>query len=77
VKDGMRKAVADRQNTLIDLVHAIREYRRLADSTPLTLPGADYAHAIQELNKVIERAEALCSNDSPSDAIQNPLAPPH
>jgi hypothetical protein len=74
VKDGVRKAVADRQNALIDLVHAVREYWRLADSTPLTLQGADYVLAVQELNKVIERAEALCSNDFPSDAMQNPLA---
>jgi hypothetical protein len=37
VKDGVRKAVAERQNALANLVHAIREYRRLADSTPLTL----------------------------------------
>jgi hypothetical protein len=37
VKDGVRGAVLDRQNALTDLVHAIREYRRLADSTPLTL----------------------------------------
>src|SRR5271166_1583670 len=66
VKDGVRKAVSDRQNALTDLVHAIREYRRLADSTPLTLQGAVYAKAVQELNKAIERA----------DAMQNPLAPP-
>jgi hypothetical protein len=69
VKDGVRKAVAD-------LVHAIQEYRRLADSTPLTLQGADYALAGQELNKSIERAETLCSNNFPSDAMRNPLAPP-
>src|SRR6478736_4062141 len=43
VKDGVRKAVADRQNALTDLIHAVREYRRLADGTPLTLQGADYA----------------------------------
>jgi hypothetical protein len=74
VKDGVRKAVSDRQNALADLVHAIREYRNLADSTPLTLQGADYANAVQELNKAIDRAEALCSNDFPSDAMQNPLS---
>ena len=44
---------------LADLVHAIREYRRLAETTPLTLQGSDYAHAVQELNKVIDRANAL------------------
>jgi hypothetical protein len=37
VKDGVRKAVSDRQNALTDLVHAIQKYRKLADSTPLTL----------------------------------------
>jgi hypothetical protein len=57
VKDGVRKAVAERQNALTDLVHAVREYRRLADSTPLTFQGVDYAHAVQELNKAIDRAE--------------------
>jgi hypothetical protein len=40
VKDGVRKTVLDRQNALIDLVHAIREYWKLADSTPLTLQGS-------------------------------------
>jgi hypothetical protein len=59
VKDGVRKAIQDRQIVLTDLVHAIREYRKLADITPLTLQGADYAHAVQELNKAIDRAEAL------------------
>ena len=74
VKDGVHKAVLDRQNALTDLVHAIREYRKLADSTPLTRRGVDYAHAVQELNKAIDRAEALCSNDFPSDAMRNPLS---
>jgi hypothetical protein len=54
-----------------------RGYRRLAESTPLTLQNSDYAHAVHELNKAIDRAEALCSNDFPSDAMQNPLSPPH
>jgi hypothetical protein len=36
VKDGVRKALKDRQNALVDLVHAIREYRKLADKKPLT-----------------------------------------
>ena len=31
VKDGVRKAVRDRQLALTELVHAIREYRKLAD----------------------------------------------
>jgi hypothetical protein len=68
VKDGVHKAVLNRQIALSDLVHAIREYRLLADNTPLMLQGADYAHAIQELNEAIDRAESLCSNDFPSDA---------
>ena len=50
VKDGVRKAVRERQAALADLVHAIREYRKIADSKPLTLQGSDYAHAVQELN---------------------------
>jgi hypothetical protein len=59
VKDGVRRALGDRQLALTDLVHAIHEYRKIAESKPLTLQGADYAHAIQELNKAIDRAEAL------------------
>jgi hypothetical protein len=61
VKDGVRKAVKDRQIVLTDLVHAIREYRKLADQKPLTLQGSDYAHAVQELNKAIDRAEGMLS----------------
>ena len=34
VKDGVRKAVAERQNALNNLVHAIREYRRIATAPP-------------------------------------------
>src|SRR6476659_5784358 len=59
VKDGVRKAIQDRQIVLADLVHAVREYRRLAETTPLTLQGSDYAQAVLELNKVIDRANAL------------------
>jgi hypothetical protein len=33
VKDGVRKAIQDRQIVLTDLVHAVREYRRLAETT--------------------------------------------
>lgn len=58
VKDGVRKALKDRQNALTDLVHAIRECRRLADK-PLTLQGSEHAHAVQELNKAIDRAEGF------------------
>lgn len=59
VKEGVRKAIGDRQVALEGLVHAIREYRKLAESKPLTLQGSDYAHAVQELNKAIDRAESL------------------
>jgi hypothetical protein len=34
-------------------------YRKLADTTPLTLQGSDYAYAVQELNKAISQAESL------------------
>lgn len=59
VKDGVRKAIRDRQIALTDLVHAIREYRKLEDQKPLTLQGSEYAQAIEELNKAIDRAEGL------------------
>ena len=59
VKDGVRKAIADRKIVLSDLVHAIKEYRQLAEQKPLTLQGSKYADAVQELNKAIDRAEAL------------------
>jgi hypothetical protein len=59
VKDGVRKAIKDRQTALGDLVHAVQEYRKLADQKPLTLQGSDYAHAVLELNKAIDRAEGL------------------
>ena len=59
VKDGVKKAVRDRQLALTELVHAIRQFRKIADSKPLTLQGSDYAHAVLELNKKIDRAEGL------------------
>ncbi len=58
-KDGVRKAIRDRQTALTDLVHAIREYRKIAESKPLTLQGSDYAHAVQELNKAIDSAGGM------------------
>jgi hypothetical protein len=58
VKDGVRKTVKDRQNALDMLVKAIREFRKYTDQ-PLTLHGSDYAHAVQELNKAIDRADGL------------------
>jgi hypothetical protein len=57
VKDGVRKVLRDRQLAPTDLVHAIRGCRAIADSKPLTLLGANYAQAVRELNKAIERAE--------------------
>jgi len=58
VKDGVRKVVEERQIALDDLVKAIREFRKYTDQ-PLTLRGSDYAHAVHELNKAIDRAEGL------------------
>ena len=59
VKDGVKKVIGDRQLALGDLVHAIKHYRQLAEAKPLTLQGADYAQAVQDLDKAIGRAEAL------------------
>ena len=58
-KDGVRKAIRDRQNALHELVNAINQYRKLSESKPLTLQGSDYAHAMLELNKAIDHAERL------------------
>jgi hypothetical protein len=58
VKDGVRKIVKDRQTVLQNLVYAIREFRKFTDQ-PLTLRGSDYAHAVQELNKAVDRANDL------------------
>ena len=70
VKDGVRKALRDRQAALIDLVHAVREFRHLAETKPLTLQGRDYAQAVEELDRAIDRAEALCSNEHPPDVMR-------
>ena len=59
VKDGVRKAIQDRQLALAELVHAIKQFRKIADSQPLTLQGSEYPQAVQELNKAIDRAEGL------------------
>ena len=59
VKDGVRKALRDRQLALAELVQAVREYRKLADEKTLTLRSSDCAHALHELNKAIDRAEGL------------------
>jgi hypothetical protein len=58
IKDGVRKA-QDRQNALHELLNAIKQYRKLSESKPLTLQGLDYAHAVLELNKAIYHAEGL------------------
>ena len=59
VKDGVRTALRDRQDALSELVEAIRKYRKLAEKTPLTLQGSDFAQAVDELNRAIDRAEGL------------------
>jgi hypothetical protein len=59
VKDGVKKALRDRQLALTELVHAIRQFRKIAESKPLTLQGAEYVQAVEELNKTIARAEGL------------------
>src|ERR1700722_19729784 len=58
VKDGVKKALRDRQLALAELVNAIQHFRKIADSKPLTLQGANYAQAVQELNKAIDRPAA-------------------
>jgi hypothetical protein len=59
VKDGVRTALRDRQGALSELVEAIRKYRKPAEKTPVTLQGADFAQAVEDLNKAIARAEGL------------------
>ena len=59
VKDGVKKALRDRQLALAELVHAMQHYRKVADSKPLTLQGSEYPLAVQELNQAIDRAEGL------------------
>jgi hypothetical protein len=59
VKDGVRTALRDRQEALSELVEAIRKYRKLAEKTPLTLQGSDFAQAVQELDKAIDGADGL------------------
>jgi hypothetical protein len=58
VKEAVRNALQIRQIALGELIQAIREYRKLSDQ-PLTLRGSEYAHAVQEMNKAIDRAEDL------------------
>ena len=64
----MRKAIRDGQVALADLVHAIREYRKLGESKPVTLEGADYAEAAQELNRAIARADSHLTRGTAKNA---------
>jgi hypothetical protein len=59
VKDGVRTALRNRQEALSELLEAIRKYRKLSEKTPLTLQGADFAQAVDELNKAIDPADGL------------------
>jgi dsDNA-specific endonuclease/ATPase MutS2 len=59
IKDGVRKAIRDRQNALHELLNAINQYRKLIKSEPLKLRGSEYANAVLELNKAIDQAEGL------------------
>ena len=59
VKDGVNKALRDRTDALSELVDAVRLYRKLTDSKPLTLQGNDYAKAVELLDAAVERAERL------------------
>jgi hypothetical protein len=59
VKDGVRTVLRGRQDALSELIEAISKYRKLAEKTPLTLQGSDFAQAVEDLNKAIDRAEGL------------------
>jgi hypothetical protein len=61
VKDGIKKALRERQDALGELVDAVRMFRKLADSKPLTLQGNDYAEAVDRLNAAIDHADGLVS----------------
>jgi hypothetical protein len=59
VKDGVNKALRDRQLALAELVRAIKQFRKIADSKPLTLQANEYPNAVEELKKAIDRADGL------------------
>jgi hypothetical protein len=63
IKDGVRKAIRDRQDALHELINAIKQYRKLSESKPLTLQGSDYAHAVLELNKRLTTQKDCCCSD--------------
>jgi hypothetical protein len=52
-------ALLNAKSSFWDLVHAVKEYRQIAEGKPLTLQGSNYAHALQKLNKAIDRAEGF------------------
>jgi hypothetical protein len=54
-----RRGTIEEMKRINDLVQAIRQYRKLAEQKPLTLQGSDCAHPVLELNKAIDRADAL------------------
>jgi hypothetical protein len=60
-ENGIKKALRERQDALGELVDAVRLYRKLADSKPLTLQGSDYVEAVERLNAAIDRADGLVS----------------
>jgi hypothetical protein len=59
VKDGIKKALRDRQDALGELVDAVRMYRKVADSKPMTLQGSEYVEAVERLNAAIDHANGL------------------
>jgi hypothetical protein len=59
VKDGIKKALRDRQDALGELVDAVRMYRKVADSKPMTLQGSEYVEAVERLNAAIDHADGL------------------
>jgi|ERR1700730_8307096 hypothetical protein len=58
VKDAVRKALHERQDALVRLVNAVKEYKRLA-TYPESIRGSEYAQAIVALGKAIDLAENL------------------
>jgi len=63
VKDGVRKAIRDRQNALHELVNAINQYRKLSDRKPLTFQGSEYSQALLELNKAMTTLKVCCCSE--------------
>jgi soluble cytochrome b562 len=58
VKDGVRRAMRERQAVLAEVIQAIREFKK-ASEHPLEQGESGYAHALHELNGAIDRAERL------------------